>query len=82
MIGERIRYLRQRKGYSLSRLAKEAEVSKTYLSNIDRGLQNNPSLHFLEKVAAKLGTSVEYLISDDFEKDMLNNKTSSKGTSK
>ncbi|MDE5053932.1 helix-turn-helix transcriptional regulator [Niallia taxi] len=66
MIGKRIRYLRLKKGYSISRLAKEAGVSKTYLSNLDRGLQNNPSLQFLEKVVSKLGTSVDYLLSSEF----------------
>lgn len=69
MIGERIRYLRLRKGYSISRLAKEAGVSKTYLSNLDRGIQNNPSLQFLEKVAKRLGITVKQLISDDFNKE-------------
>ncbi|MGP7818715.1 helix-turn-helix domain-containing protein [Niallia sp. 01092] len=69
MIGERIRYLRQKKGYSISRLAREAGVSKTYLSNLDRGLQNNPSIHFLEKVVKVLGISVDYLISEEFQKE-------------
>jgi len=69
MIGERIKYLRLRKGYSISRLAKEAGVSKTYLSNLDRGIQNNPSLHFLEKVAERLGITVDQLISDEFKQD-------------
>ncbi|MGP7818717.1 helix-turn-helix domain-containing protein [Niallia sp. 01092] len=69
MIGERIRYLRQKKGYSISRLAKEAGVSKTYLSNLDRGLQNTSSIHFLEKVVKILGTSVDYLISEEFKKE-------------
>lgn len=69
MIGERIKYLRLRKGYSISRLAKEAGVSKTYLSNLDRGIQNNPSLQFLEKVAERLGITVDQLISDDFKQE-------------
>jgi XRE family transcriptional regulator, master regulator for biofilm formation len=69
MIGERIKYLRLRKGYSISRLAKEAGVSKTYLSNLDRGIQNNPSLQFLEKVAERLGITVDQLISDEFKQD-------------
>ncbi|MGO5013593.1 helix-turn-helix domain-containing protein [Niallia sp. Sow4_A1] len=69
MIGERIKYLRLRKGYSISRLAKEAGVSKTYLSNLDRGIQNNPSLQFLEKVAERLGITVDQLISDEFKQE-------------
>ena len=69
MIGERIRYLRLQKGYSISRLAKETGVSKTYLSNLDRGVQNNPSLQILEKVAARFGITVDQLISEDFKKE-------------
>lgn len=75
MIGERLRYLRKKKGYSISRLAKEAGVSKTYLSYLDRGLQNNPSLQFLEKVSSRLGISVEYLISEEFEKEYRKNNS-------
>lgn len=62
MIGERIKILRQRKGYSLSELADLAGVSKSYLSYIERDLQKNPSLHVIAKIAAKLDTDIVYLL--------------------
>ncbi|MFT8322218.1 MAG: helix-turn-helix transcriptional regulator [Bacillus sp. (in: firmicutes)] len=69
MIGERIRYLRKEKGYSMSRLAKEAGVSKTYLSNLENGFQNNPSIDFLKRVGNILGTSINELISEDLPQE-------------
>ena len=71
MIGERIRYLRLKKGYSISKLASEAGVSKSYLSNLDRGVQKNPSLQFLEKIVSPLNTTVDYLLSEEFEQERL-----------
>jgi XRE family transcriptional regulator of biofilm formation len=62
MIGERITMLRQEKGYSISNLAKQANVSKSYLSQIERGLQTNPSLQFLYKISIPLDISVKYLL--------------------
>ncbi|WP_404445315.1 helix-turn-helix domain-containing protein [Sutcliffiella horikoshii] len=62
MIGERIRKLRKSKGYSLSELAEKAGVSKSYLSYLERDLQTNPSLQFLQKISISLGTNIEYLL--------------------
>ncbi|MGG1674692.1 helix-turn-helix domain-containing protein [Neobacillus sp. NRS-1170] len=62
MIGIKIKEMRQEKGYSISELANIADVSKSYLSHIERGLQSNPSLQFLYKVAKALGTNLEYLL--------------------
>ncbi|EKN69497.1 transcriptional regulator SinR [Neobacillus bataviensis LMG 21833] len=64
MIGERINRLREKKGYSITEMARLADVSKSYLSQIERGLQSNPSLLFLKKIAIPLDTSVEYLLMD------------------
>lgn len=64
MIGQRIKKVREEKGYSISRLAKKAGISKSYLSYIERDMQKNPSLHLLKKIAAPLGLSVEQLLND------------------
>lgn len=71
MIGERIKKLREKKGYSITELANLAAVSKSYLSYIERNLQNNPSLQFLTKVAAPLDTSIEYLLGNPNEEERL-----------
>jgi XRE family transcriptional regulator, master regulator for biofilm formation len=62
MIGERVKKYRLEKGLSLSELAERAGVAKSYLSSIERSIQTNPSIQFLEKVSAVLGISVEALL--------------------
>ncbi|MEW9052615.1 MAG: helix-turn-helix transcriptional regulator [Neobacillus sp.] len=62
MIGERIKKLREKKGYSITELAELASVSKSYLSYIERDLNKNPSIHFLMKVASPLDVTIEYLL--------------------
>jgi len=62
MIGQRIHQLRLEKGMSLSELADRANVAKSYLSAIERGLRDNPSLQVMEKLAGILDTSIQLLI--------------------
>ncbi|MBW7456936.1 helix-turn-helix domain-containing protein [Paenibacillus sepulcri] len=64
MIGDRIKSLRVKKGYSITELADLAGVSKSYLSYIERNVHNNPSLQMLAKIAAPLDTSIEFLLED------------------
>lgn len=59
MIGERIQMLRKKKNLSLTELSERAGVAKSYLSSIERGIQQNPSIQFLEKVGLVLGITVE-----------------------
>ncbi|MCL6605453.1 MAG: helix-turn-helix domain-containing protein [Paenibacillus sp.] len=59
MIGERIQILRKKNNYSLTELSERAGVAKSYLSSIERGIQQNPSIQFLEKVGSVLGITVE-----------------------
>lgn len=65
MIGERIKHLRENKGYSITKLADLAGVSKSYLSYIERNVQNNPSLQVLAKIAFHLDTNIEYLLGEE-----------------
>jgi XRE family transcriptional regulator, master regulator for biofilm formation len=73
MIGLRIRSLREEKGYSISELAKRAGISKSYLSQIERNLQVNPSLHLLSKLAQTLDATLDDLIGVEQE-NILNNE--------
>jgi XRE family transcriptional regulator, master regulator for biofilm formation len=72
MIGLRIRSLREKKKYSLSELAKKSGISKSYLSQIERNLQSNPSLQLLSKLAISLGTTVEELLGMNEQTDSNN----------
>lgn len=62
MIGEKIKQLRQEKKMSISELAEKAGVAKSYLSSIERNLQTNPSIQFIEKVGMVLDVSVNDLL--------------------
>jgi len=62
MIGKRVQELRLKKGLTLSELAERAGVAKSYLSTMERDIQSNPSILFLEKIASVLNVSVESLI--------------------
>ncbi|MGF9741832.1 helix-turn-helix transcriptional regulator [Priestia megaterium] len=67
MIGDRIRTIRVQKRMTLSNLAEKANVTKSYLSNIERNISNNPTIEFVEKVALALNMKPESLLG--WEKD-------------
>jgi XRE family transcriptional regulator of biofilm formation len=67
LIGEKIKQLRKDKKMSISELAEKAGVAKSYLSSIERNLQTNPSIQFIEKISAVLNVSVNELIREDSE---------------
>lgn len=62
MVGNRIKKLRLMKGYSINELSERAGISKSYLSYIERGIQKNPSLQILSKLAHTLDTNLEHLL--------------------
>lgn len=78
MIGKNITELRNKRGYTLSELAELANVSKSYLSNIERSINKNPSLDVMKRIAAVLqvdlltllqnieGLNGEYLIEKEW----------------
>lgn len=73
MIGERVKRLRQEKKMSLSELAEQAGVAKSYLSSLERNLQTNPSIQFLEKIAAVLHIPVDHLIHEQPDTENMDN---------
>lgn len=62
--GEKIRALREERGYTLQDLARRANLSLSYLSEIERG-SKKPSLKTLEKLAAALNVPKTQLIEGD-----------------
>jgi XRE family transcriptional regulator, master regulator for biofilm formation len=69
MIGRNIYELRKKKGITLSELADRSKVSKSYLSNIERKLNRNPSIQVIEKIATVLEVDVKLLLSNQMERD-------------
>ena len=70
MIGTNIKHIREGQGLTLSECAHRASISKSYLSNIERNLNQNPSIHILEKVAAVLEVDLRSLIDTTPEKEV------------
>lgn len=58
-IGQEIRKARERRGISLSKLAEKAEVSKSYLSNLETGKLENPTIEVLERLARALDVKMQ-----------------------
>ncbi|WP_305852441.1 helix-turn-helix domain-containing protein [Halobacillus salinarum] len=68
-IGEQIRRLRQNKNLSVNQLAKDSKVSKSYISNIERGVQKNPSLIVMKKLSSTLEVPLEELLSYKYDEE-------------
>ena len=66
MVGDRVKRIRLEKNMSLSELAEKAGVAKSYLSSLERNLQNNPSIQFLDKISAVLQVPVDSLLYDEY----------------
>lgn len=75
MIGNIINELRKKRGLSLSELADRARISKSYLSNIERNLNQNPSIQVMQKIAFVLDVDMNtLLIKDHRQRDEVNNE--------
>ena len=63
MLGTNIQKLRQKKKLSLSQLAEKTEISKSYLSHIERNIQTNPTIEVIAKIAVALDVDLQTLLS-------------------
>lgn len=61
LLGERIREARQRLGISQEELAFRAEIDRTYVSQIERGI-GNPSLLVMLRLSAVLQAPLSRLL--------------------
>jgi transcriptional regulator with XRE-family HTH domain len=62
MIGENIKKIRKKKGISQDKLSKLADVTHTTLAKIESGVNNNPTIKTLQKIAKALEVKVDDLI--------------------
>jgi XRE family transcriptional regulator of biofilm formation len=62
MIGNNIAALRKVRGFTLCKLSERTGISKSYLSNIERNLKQNPSIHIMEKIASVLDVDLKTLL--------------------
>lgn len=61
-IGARVRELRHQKGLTLTELAQQSNVSKSYLSTVENGTGSRPGAAVLHKLAVTLGVSLADLL--------------------
>jgi transcriptional regulator with XRE-family HTH domain len=62
-LGRNLKRLRQSKGWSQEKFAFEADVHRTYVSDLERGVRN-PSITLIEKLAKALGVSASELLAE------------------
>ena len=59
-VGERIKFFRNKLGWSQEKLALQAEINTAFLGHLERGLKN-PTIKTLEKITFALGVSLSCL---------------------
>lgn len=69
MIGKNIAEIRKRRGYTMSELADLSNISKSYLSNIERNINKNPSIEVMQKIAKVLNVDFMMLIKPELDID-------------
>jgi transcriptional regulator with XRE-family HTH domain len=62
-LGRNLKRLRQAKGWSQEKFAFEADVHRTYVSDLERGARN-PTITLVEKLAKPFGVTASDLLSD------------------
>lgn len=65
MIGTTIRHHRLTRTISVSELAQRAGVSKSYISNLERDVQKNPSLKVIKSIANGLNVHYTELLEEE-----------------
>ncbi len=66
-IGQQIRKLRKKRGWSLAELADRIDASPAHLSSIETGRVANPGIELLGRIAKALGASLSITGSDSEE---------------
>lgn len=61
-LGQRLRKLREGRGWSLSDLARETEISRSYLYELEAGRRKNPTQNVLQRLSEALGTDLSDLV--------------------
>ena len=76
-IGNKIKDLRKKKGLTQMELSKRANISRSYLADVERN-RYNPSIETLKAVAKALDTTPDYIMEESV-KDLIMNAISDQG---
>jgi len=61
--GQKVKTLREEKGFSIEQLANESNVDRNYISDIEKG-KRNASIEIIEKVITGLDTDLATFFND------------------
>lgn len=61
-LGEKIRFLRAGKAWTLSDLARESGISKAYISDLENGSAGRPNIQYVYSIARALDTTLQELL--------------------
>jgi len=61
-ISSNLKKLRDKKGYSLEKIARLADLSLNTIVKVENGVNKNPTIETLTKIAKALGVGVDDLI--------------------
>ncbi len=64
VFGTNLKRLRKAKGWSLNKLADEADLNKGYISELERGVKDQPSIDYMVKLAKALNVSTTDFLDD------------------
>lgn len=65
MLGNNIYKIRKQRDLTLSELAERAKISKSYLSNIERNINKNPSIQVINKIAVVLHVDLSIILKSE-----------------
>lgn len=71
MIVFKIKQLRKQKGYSVRKLSKLSNVSKSYIEDLEKGKKFNPTMDKLYSISSALDINVKDLFFTEFDIDTL-----------
>ncbi len=63
-LGQRVRFLRQGKGWTLADLAEKAGVSKAYISDLENCQAGKPNIQYVYAIAVALEITLDELLDD------------------
>ncbi len=63
-LGAKIKELRDKKGYTLEKLAELTDSSKSYIWELENKAPPRPSAEKISKIAEQFGVTIEYLLDD------------------
>ncbi len=78
-VGARIRTIREGRGISLRKLAKEVGVSASFISQVEQD-KANPSVDSLQKIASILNVTCSYILEEDNSASPIEIRTKNRNT--